>query len=100
MSIILELIEIITDSSLIKRWLHLLTAKQNDIQNRNKRKQEVPSIHQKPLVSVHPMWKSYIQSMKITFTQCFRVVNALRSRERAFALQPGIIASSHGKYTD
>lgn len=44
-SIILELIEIISESGLIKRWLHLWSAKQNDIQNRNKRKQEVLSIH-------------------------------------------------------
>lgn len=38
--------------------------------------------------------------MKIIFIQCFRVVNALRSRERDLALQPGIMASSNGKYTD
>lgn len=44
-SIILELIEIISDSCLIKEWLHLLTAKQNDIQNSDETKQEVLFIH-------------------------------------------------------
>lgn len=44
-SVILELIEIISDSGLINRWLHLVTAKQNDIQNRDNRKQEVLSVH-------------------------------------------------------
>lgn len=44
-SIILQLIEIISDSGLIKRWLHLLTAKQNDILNRQKRKQDVLPVH-------------------------------------------------------
>lgn len=40
-SVILELREIISDAGLVNRWLRLLTAGQNDIQNRDNRKQEV-----------------------------------------------------------
>lgn len=55
MSIILELIEIISDSGLIKKWLHLLNAKQNDIQNREKKKQGILSVHKKPVVTNHTL---------------------------------------------
>lgn len=67
MSIILELIEIISDSALIKKWLHLLNAKQNDIQNRDKRKQEILSVHKKPAVSIknttYTVYENYIYSL-------------------------------------
>jgi len=42
---ILELIEIISDSGLIKTCLYLLAAKQNDIKNSDMREQMILSIH-------------------------------------------------------
>lgn len=49
---------------------------------------------------IHTLWKSHIQSAKITFIQRFRGVNALGSGESDLALQLGIMPSSNGKYTN
>lgn len=74
-------------------------AKQNDIQNREERKQEGLSVHQTPTV-IHTLRKSYIQSGKITFIQRWGGVNALGSGESDLALRLGIIPSSNGKHTN